>query len=67
MSKKPNKQKQKQPLIKKATKANGDEEYYIAKPIQKTIGGKVLIIILAGLMVLSVVGSLIVAMIGLMK
>lgn len=67
MSKKPNKQTTKQPLIKKAKKANGDEEYYISKPIQKTLGGKVLIILLAGLMVLGVVGSLIVALIGLSK
>lgn len=63
MSKKQNK---KDALIKKTKKPNGDEEYYIAKPIQKTLGGKIIIIVLAALMVLGVVGSLIIALIQLL-
>ena len=66
MSKKVKKaNKTSQSVIKKNTRADGVEEYYITKAPQKTLCGKIMIWLLVGLMALGSVGALIVALIQL--
>ncbi len=54
-------------FIQSTKKADGTEEYYIKTAPQKTLGGKIIIWILVGLMVLGSIGGLIVALINISK
>lgn len=54
-------------LIQKKEKANGKDEYYVAKAPQKTIGGKIVIWVLVLLMALGGIGGLVLSLIALGK
>lgn len=67
-AKKEKKTKQKrQPVVQKHQRADGSDEYFITRPPQKTLGGKIVIWILVVLMGAASLGSLIIAFIELAK
>lgn len=57
----------KQPVVQKHQRADGSDEYYISKPPQKTLGGKIIIWVLVILMGAASLGSLIIAFVELAK
>lgn len=57
----------KQPVVQKHQRADGTDEYFITRPPQKTVGGKIIIWILVILMGAASLGSLIIAFVQLAK